>query len=216
MKRARKTATLLLALCAGLPLSGALRAQETSDPKRILEEYFWGMLYKDGGTTFYCDKPFSKKGILVTEGYIYSTSWIRDHLRCGTPQQCRDHNENYRRITSDLHNIVPADARLELERRNAKFEALPDSIQPDACGLKRSFQIIEPPDALKGDIARVLLYMSETYNLPIMGNLHQIKEWSRIDPPSPEEIDRNLRIKNIQGNENRFVSNPAAVEAFGD
>src|SRR5690606_29569660 len=116
---------------------------------------------------------------------------------------------------SDLHNIYPADTRVELERRNAKFEELPASIAADDCGLKRSFQIIDPPDTYKGDIARIILYMAESYELAVIGYSNQPKRSNSIDPPSPEEIDRNRHIQQIQGNESRFITIPQAVEGFG-
>jgi len=181
-------------------------------PQESLEERFWGNLYKDGGETFYCKKPFTQKSMLITESYIYSTSWIRDHLRCGTPKQCREESPEYQRITSDLHNIVPADARIDLERSTAVFEELPDEVPAGTCGLKRSFQIIEPPDDIKGDIARAILYMVETYNLPLQGSLRQYQHWNTMDPPSPQEIERNRQIQELQGNSNRFIDNPRAVD----
>ena len=214
MIKLTKYALGVLALCTLLNTTYA--QTRFSDPKKTLEEEVWGKLYKDGGKTFFCDKTFSKKGILVTESHIYSTSWIRDHLRCGTPRQCRENDQYYRRVTSDLHNIFPADSRVELERRNAKFEELPSNITADNCGLKRAFQIIEPPDERKGDIARILFYMSETYDLPLIGDLNQLKRWNRIDPPSAEEIERDSKIQEIQGNGNAFVANPALIDAISN
>lgn len=187
---------------------------ETAPASQSLDELLWGNLYKDGGETFYCQKPFTQKSILITESHIYSTSWIRDHLRCGPPKHCRDESEEYRRITSDLHNIVPADARIELERSTAIFQELPEDVPAGNCGLKRSFQIIEPPDAIKGDIARAILYMVETYKLPLLGNLQQYQRWNEIDPPSTEEIERNRKIRELQGSSNRFISDPTAAAAF--
>src|SRR5690606_15974003 len=143
-------------------LSVALAQTSPAPSPESLEARFWGSLYQEGGETFYCKKPFTQKSMLVTESYIYSTSWIRDHLRCGTPKQCREESPEYQRITADLHNIVPADTRVDLERSTAVFEELPEAVPAGNCGLKRSFQIIEPSDDIKGDIARAILYMVHT------------------------------------------------------
>ena len=91
-------------------LSIAAAHAEAPDPDEVLKRDFWGNLYKDGGETFYCKKRFSKKTALISESYIYSTSWARDYLRCGTSRQCKRESERFREIASDLHNIVPADA----------------------------------------------------------------------------------------------------------
>ncbi len=179
-----------------------------NDPKNTLKEEFWGKLYANGGKTLICKKEFSKKSILVTESYIYSSLWIRDILDCGTPRQCRENSERYRQLTSDLHNIYPEDARFELERRAAKFEELDDSVPLTDCDIKRVFGVIEPPDVVKGDIARSLFYMHTTYDLPLYGDLNQLKRWHRADPPSKEEINRNNAIKALQGNDNIYIVKP--------
>ena len=192
--------------------SVALSQDRFFDPKATLKEHFWGDLYDNGGRTFFCDKPFEKKSILVTDSYIYATVWMRDYLECGTPWQCRSDNRDYQRMASDLHNIYPEESRFEIERGAAKFEDLNPKTPEEGCGYKRAFGVIEPPDRIKGDIARALLYMHATYQLPLYGDLNQLKRWNRLDPPSISEMDRNLRIADIQGNENTFITYPGQAE----
>ena len=171
-------------------LCASAQAQTTlNDPKQTLKKHFWGNLYKEGGTTFYCKKPFTKKNVLVTDSHIYSTGWTRDFLTCGTPRQCRNDSDQYRQITSDLHNIMPADSRFELKRKNARFGELGDEVEAGDCGFRRSFQLLQPPEEIKGDIARAILYMHDAYGLPIMGSIDDLKRWNQIDPPSEEEIE---------------------------
>lgn len=185
-----------------------------NDPKDTLKKHFWGDLYKDGGTTFYCKNPFTKKNVLVTDSHIYSSGWVREHLVCGTPRQCRNESDQYRQIASDLHNIVPADSRFELKRKNARFGELGNEVEQEDCGFRRSFQLLQPPKEIKGDIARAILYMHDTYKLPIMGSIDDLKRWNQDDPPSEEEIERNKRITEIQGNENPFVTTPDRANAL--
>jgi len=185
-----------------------------NDPKNTLKKHFWGDLYKEGGTTFYCKKPFTKKNILITNSHIYSSSWVRDHLACGTPRQCRNESEQYRQITSDLHNIVPADARFELKRKNSRFGEVGDEVEKEACNFRRSFQLLQPPEEIKGDIARAILYMHTSYQLPIMGSIDDLKRWNQEDLPSEEEIKRNKRVSEIQGNENIYITHPEKVDSL--
>jgi len=185
-----------------------------NDPKNTLKKHFWGDLYKGGGTTFYCKKPFTKKNILITNSHIYSSSWVRDHLSCGTPRQCRNESEQYRQITSDLHNIVPADSRFELKRKNSRFGSVGNEVEKEACGFRRSFQLLQPPEDIKGDIARAILYMHSSYQLPIMGSIDDLKRWNLEDPPSEEEIERNKQINEIQGNENIYITNPEKADSL--
>ena len=194
-------------------LCTVVQAQTTfNDPKNTLKKHFWGELYKEGGTTFYCKKPFTKKNILITNSYIYSSSWVRDHLTCGTPRQCRNENEQYRQITSDLHNIVPADSRFELKRKSSLFGAVGDQVEKEACDFRRSYLLLQPPKDIKGDIARAIFYMHTSYQLPIMGTIDDLKRWNLEDPPSEEEIERNKRINEIQGNENIYINNPEKAD----
>ncbi len=208
------SAATLSVLLASTLVTPANAQTKLTDPKETLKTHFWGDLYKNGGITFYCKKPFSKPSVLIQESYIYDTGLIRDHLRCGTPRQCRSDSEQYGRMASDLHNIVPADGKFELKRSNAKFEDLSDNVPESDCGTKRLFQVLEPPADVKGDIARAIFYMHATYNLPLIGNIDMLKRWHTQDPASKEEIERNRRIAEIQGNENPFITDPKFADTL--
>lgn len=208
MKNRIICASALIALSASVAIEAQTRFD---DPKETIKTHFWGNLYKDGGETLFCKRSFKKKSFLVQESYIYDTTWVRDYLLCGTPRQCREDNQAYGRIASDLHNIFPADTRFDLKRKSSKFEELGGEVDVSECGVRRSFNLIEPADEIKGDVARAILYMHYTYNLPLVGYLDQLKRWHNIDPPSPEEVTRNQKIKDIQGNDNVFVVSPEKV-----
>jgi endonuclease I len=53
--------------------------------------------------------------------------------------------------------------------------------------------------------------MHDRYQLPLVSSQPDLIRWSEIDPPSPEEIERDRKIEAIQGNGNRFVSNPEQI-----
>lgn len=203
---------VLTMLLSSLLVSAQVYSADTEDPKTYLKENFWGNLYKEGGITFYCKAPFKGKSILIDEAYIYSDGWIRDELNCGSPRQCRQNDENYRKMVTDMHNIYPAQSRFELKRKNAKFESIGDAVATGECGIKRSFNIIDPADDIKGDIARAIFYMHKTYKLPIVGSLEQLKRWHHNDPVSTDEAERNRRISEIQGNGNVFITTPSAAD----
>lgn len=198
-------------LISSLLVANQALAIDVDNPKKYLKENFWGNLYKEGGTTLFCNKSFKRKGILIDESYIYSDSWIRDELDCGSPRQCRKNDAKYRSMISDMHNIYPAQSRFELKRKGARFEELGTSIESGKCGIKRSFDLMEPAKEIKGDIARAIFYMHSTYSLPIVGSMEQLKRWHKIDPVSSEEAERNKRISEIQGNGNAFITSPSEV-----
>lgn len=180
-----------------------------ADYKSLIEDTFWGKIYANGGNTFYCDKPFAKKTPLLAVSHIYPSVQVRDHLQCGTKRQCLRSDARYTEIISDLHNIVPSNSYFEFKRKGARFGDLDESIEANECGIRKKLHIIEPPDDLKGDIARILFYMRANYELPLDVHITQLKLWHESDPPSEEEIARNKIVSEHQGNENEFISNPS-------
>ncbi|MBN3490882.1 endonuclease [Acholeplasma equirhinis] len=84
----------------------------------------------------------------------------------------------------------------------------------------RNGQLFYPGDEYIGDIARALFYMTLTYpHLTLVnegdsnavkgsiyyGYLNVLLEWNKLDPVSPEEVARNNKIHQNQGNRNPFI-----------
>lgn len=182
-----------------------------SDPETVIRDQFWGNLYAQGGKSFFCDKAFTKKGFLLTDGYVYPLADIRSALSCGTSRECKQDNR-YRQIASDMHNMIPVRNRTEMKRRNVRYENLGETIREDDCGMRESAGFFEPPERIKGDVARTVAYMVDTYDLPWLGATAVFKGWNREDPPDDTELTRHQRIAEIQGNENPFVVHPEKME----
>jgi len=89
--------------------------------------------------------------------------------------------------------------------------------------------LVEPLDDVKGDVARILLYVYTTYpentNLftkqssgsigsqtsngeKVIESLETLLEWCLLDPPDAWEMGRNDMTQNIQGNRNVFIDYP--------
>ena len=182
-----------------------------SDPETVISEHFWGNLYANGGNSFFCDTPFTSKGFVLTDGYVYPLADVRSALNCGTSRQCEQDNR-YRQIASDMHNMVPVRSRTEMGRRNVRYEDLGPAIKADECGIRQSAQFFEPPARVKGDVARTVAYMVDTYKLPWLGAATVFKGWNQLDPPDDGELTRHRRVAEIQGNENPFVTDPERLE----
>ena len=70
------------------------------------------------------------------------------------------------------------------------------------------------PDCHKGDVARVWFYMAERYGVVISPPEHlMFEKWSKEDPVSPWEAERERRIAEISGMPNRFVKDVAPEES---
>lgn len=204
------------ALLLTTSLSCTSAQADVHDPENVIETQFWGNLYANGGKTFYCDKAFTSKTPLMGESYVYSTSWIKDHLQCGTARQCKRESPKYLEILSDLHNIVPADSYFDFKRKTSSFGTVPESVEANECGIRKSFNVIEPANNIKGDIARIIVYMHTTYDLPLKQPINELIQWNELDPPSPEELERNKKIAEIQGQGNVYVEQPVLMENIRD
>jgi deoxyribonuclease I len=214
--RAAVLALTCLAACGIAATAVAGGQNQLSDPKASAGTLFWGELYPAGGASLYCGKDFTDNHRSLMASPVYSNAQIKRALRCNAEQQCLENNPQYLYMQSDLHNLYPELSRVELSRRSAQFGKLDASIKSEYadidCNLKASYQIVEPRDEAKGNVARAIFYMHIEYGLPIVGPVQLFKQWHQMDPPDAEEQARNEKIFSIQGTRNRFIDDPSQVE----
>ncbi|WP_330177269.1 endonuclease [Streptomyces sp. NBC_01498] len=148
--------------------------------------------------------------------------WAQSHGDFGTSQG----------PGTDLHHLRPEDVQVNGIRGNKDFDNGGSSVS-GAPGNLTDSDSFEPRDAVKGDVARMILYMAVRYegndsfaNLepndrvnngssPLMGRLSVLKAWSDEDPPDSFEQRRNDAIYNqFQHNRNPFVDHPEWVESI--
>jgi deoxyribonuclease-1 len=80
--------------------------------------------------------------------------------------------------------------------------------------LMSQFAVLEPPNNVKGDVARVMFYMEDTYGFRLSDQDRKLfTVWSKQDAPDAWEIERNQRIAKIQDKENRFISEYAGLKS---
>ena len=133
---------------------------------------------------------------------------------------------------TDVHHLRPTDVSVNSARGNLDFDNGGSSVHQ--CSLCRAdADSFEPPDAVKGDVARMVLYMAIRYeggdgfanlepndsvgngSAPYLGRLSVLKAWSLADPPSTFEKRRNQVIYDSwQGNRNPFVDHPEWVASI--
>ncbi|MCP4502096.1 MAG: hypothetical protein GY822_19230 [Deltaproteobacteria bacterium] len=74
--------------------------------------------------------------------------------------------------------------------------------------------VFEPPEKIKGSIARALMYVTTVYELDIndVGGADLMMEWNAAHPPSDKEVARNAAVSKHQGNRNPFIDHPDLVD----
>ncbi|CAL9532195.1 endonuclease I family protein [Streptomyces sp. enrichment culture] len=133
---------------------------------------------------------------------------------------------------TDLHHLRPEDVQVNSIRGNKDFDNGGSSFTNSGGSLTDS-NSFEPRDAVKGDVARMILYMAVRYEgtdgwpdlepndtvtngtNPYHGRLSVLKQWHQQDPPSAFEKNRNdVIFASYQHNRNPFIDHPEWVEAI--
>lgn len=132
--------------------------------------------------------------------------WLKKSGR----QNCESSDKYFNLIESDLHNLYPSVGEVNNERQNFAFS---DSIKKTSpfgqCQMliDRKRQRVTPPQSARGVIARAYLYMSMMYGIELDAeHVNLFNRWNKEYKPDQNECKRNLLIKEIQGNENPFIS----------
>jgi len=164
-----------------------------------------------------------------------SNSWNREHIwpkSHGFP----DEDDN---AYTDVHNLKPCDRSVNSSRGTKDFD-FGGNQHSEASDCLTDSDSWEPPDYVKGDIARILFYMvvrydpgvdheNNTFDLelvdyttpnntePILGKLSSLLDWHLSDPVDDFEINRNQIIFGFQENRNPFIDHPNLVNyLWGD
>ena len=109
---------------------------------------------------------------------------------------------------NDLNNLVPAVGTINGQRSDYNWGMVSGGEQFGACAIRidAGARRVEPPTPVRGDIARIMLYMSDTYGFALSRQDAQLyAAWNNTDPPDAWEIERDHRISKIQGRGNRYV-----------
>jgi deoxyribonuclease-1 len=120
---------------------------------------------------------------------------------------CEQVDKTFRAAHNDLYNLYPAMGFLNGQRRDYPWD-LTDTAEFELCGvsLDKQNRIAQPPVAIRGELARTMLYMQSTYQLPLEdAALQRYRDWDQHDPPDAWERERHARIKAIQGRGNPYI-----------
>lgn len=213
-------AALLVTLLFGAAVQagggpGQVRIEDYEQARKL----FWRHLYSSGGETLYCGREFGagyNAGINIE--HVFPMAWVTNALKCGRRKQCRERSVRFNRIEADLHNLYPARTEINDARGAMRYDEISGERRFDGqCDFEVDDQrrAVEPRPAARGEIARAMFYMRDTYGLVIFDRQGaMLKRWHRDDPVSDHERQRNDVIEKIQGTRNKYIDQPGLVDAI--
>lgn len=198
-------------------------------------------IYADHPVSFYCGYHINwthgTSGVLDMPGYKVRKDPVRarrveyehimpahnfgQHMQCwknGGRKACQN-DPAFTRIEADLHNLAPASGEVNADRSNYRYGMVTGQYWSyGSCKMKVDGEqrVAEPPDTVKGDVARVYFYMRDRYGI----NLSVAQErlyaaWDRQDAVDAWEQERDRRISRYMGHSNPYVSKDGLVGVKG-
>lgn len=204
----------------------------------------------DAGSNGNVMEFYSQADISSSWGNGAVGTWNREHVWC---QSLSNGLWGESGGGSDLHHIRPSESSLNSTRGNNKFGIVTGGKEvyykgtggvQVAPGGYVGGSVFEPLDQVKGDVARIVMYVYTHYNT--YANVHGttngkggsfgmlnfthiisasneaaaielLLRWNREDPVDSIETARNNAVCQIQGNRNPFIDNQSYAEAiWGD
>ena len=164
----------------------------------------------------------SKATTLYTDFSMSSSHWKDGGWKCNRehvwPQSSGGGNTSGG--GSDLHHIRPSEANVNSSRGNKPYgnggsSSIKGSLSSSVGGTYTS-TYFEPNDNVKGDVARIILYVYTRWNSEwgatnlssVFQSTDVLLQWCKEDPVDTWEMGRNEVVQSIQGNRNVFIDYP--------
>ena len=161
-------------------------------------------------------------GLSILKNLNTTKAWNREH----TFPKSHGFNDQKFEAYSDCHHLMATGNLINSKRGNKDFDEVTADKFEDRYGNKWTNTIFEPRDEIKGDVARMIFYMTVRYNDDVlnlnlaeqgidkettMGCLSTLIKWHYQDPVSDKEIKRNEVVYSYQNNRNPFIDHPEWV-----
>ncbi len=113
-------------------------------------------------------------------------------------------------MINDLHNLTPSIGQVNGDRSNHPYgivDGEPRNYGTCDFEIGGSLKVAEPNPHIRGNAARIWLYMADTWGIPLtQEEIEMFRKWDADDPVGEWEKNRDGRIEEIQGNTNPFVT----------
>lgn len=217
--------------------------------------YYYGM--EPGSSSNYIIDFYTQRDIAKTWGEGAVGTWNREHVWCQSLSKDPQGNQLYgtSQAGSDLHHLRPVESTLNSTRNDSQYGIVSQHTSSTEAYSKdknknklylggwTSGDVFEPLDSVKGNVARIIMYLYTHYATGAGGStpsgkssycanlqLHYIMnansealakelllEWHHADPVDSAEMVRNNYAASIQGNRNPYIDHPEWADlAFSD
>ena len=189
-------------------------------------------------------------GLFVNREWNDGKNWNREHVWCQSHGWWGEASNSKRNGGTDLHHLRPEIPNINSSRNNSLYGEvsnkdkmakyynekdgckatkengtiygyLDDTIDPRV-ETSANEGVFEPLDRVKGDVARIVMYLLVRYKdvaTPVTNIIYTeegtveacyelLLKWHESDPVSNFEIRRNQKTYEIQGNRNPFIDMP--------
>ncbi len=130
-------------------------------------------------------------------------------------------------MVSDLHQLASTFETPNNRRGSVRFALVSNAVYSTRSGSKLGSEGFEPADAVKGNVARSVMYFVVRYYDRSVRNgmnykdfwtdrVEMFLEWNRQDPPDAAELRRNGLVEAFQGNRNPFIDDPSLADQVGE
>lgn len=148
--------------------------------------------------------------IIPDAEHVAAASWMFNSIECSVTgsdarEACLKESEDYQLYYTDLRNLYPAVPEINRDRKDMRWCDRQGGFEYGTTGFRIFFKeggvegCVNPPDRIKGDIARTMQYMIQTYGIESSTKEDQMyKRWSVLDPVDDWERKRESMIKKIQ------------------
>ena len=198
--------------------------------------------------TDYADEEKTKivdfySGAFVNREWNSGKNWNREHVWCQSHGWWGEAENSKRNGGTDLHHLRPEIPNINSSRNNSLYGEVSNrdskkktythegtsylygyldgniDPRPETNSVEGVF---EPTDRVKGDVARIIMYLLVRYKdvaTPVTNIIYTdagtpeacyelLLKWHESDPVSNFEIRRNQKTYEIQGNRNPFIDMP--------
>lgn len=116
---------------------------------------------------------------------------------------------------TDMHNLFPVVGEINADRSNHSFgEVTGEDRKYGKCDFEvgERPRVAEPAKSVRGEVARAMLYMMNTYSVDVGMTEEELRAWHEADLPESWEVERAALIEAESGRRNRYLDPERAAE----